>query len=207
MVAGLAARFQVDFVDAPVVELLAEAERAHLLHHVQPPSTVEVEDGGEGAWVAVKEVLVVVEAVVVAYLEQRIVCVAVAELAQPRAGQAVQGTPKHLVRQTPDVEADAPRARLAAHDLHGLGRQRAGGAGAMLRHARRHRWSGRPRPPCPPRPLSLDGKAGRRGGGGQGALWAAGGAGGRAGARHGRLLTSIPTAARQKADAGQQIGS
>lgn len=77
----------------------------------------------------------------------------------------------------------------------------------MLRHARRHRWSGRPRPPCPPRPLSLEGKASRRGGGGQGALWAAGGAGGSAGARHGRLLTSIPTAARQKADAGQQTGS
>lgn len=77
----------------------------------------------------------------------------------------------------------------------------------MLRHARRHRWSGRPRPPCPPRPLSLDGEAGRRGGGGQGALWAAGGAGGRAGARHGRLLTSIPTAVRQKADAGQRTRS
>lgn len=109
--------------------------------------------------------------------------------------------------QTPDVEADTPRARLAAHDLHGLGRQRAGGAGAMLRHARRHRWSGHPRPPCPPRPLSLDGKAGRCGGGGQGALWAAGGAGDCTCTRHGRLLTSILTAARQEADAGQQTGS
>lgn len=78
MVAGLAAGLQVDFVDAPVVKLLAEAQRAHLLHHVQSPSAVEVEDGGEGAWMAVKEVLVVVEAVVVAHLEQRVVRVAVA---------------------------------------------------------------------------------------------------------------------------------
>ena len=68
VVARLAARLQVDLVDAPVVQLLAERQRAHLLHHVQLARAVEVEDGGERSGVAVEEVLVVVEAVVVSDL-------------------------------------------------------------------------------------------------------------------------------------------
>lgn len=44
VVAGLAAGLQVDLIHPPVVQLLAEGQGAHLLHHVQLASTVEVQD-------------------------------------------------------------------------------------------------------------------------------------------------------------------
>ena len=55
----LAARLQVEFVDLPEVEVVGEGEHAHLLDEVQLARAVEVEDGREGARVAVEEVLVV----------------------------------------------------------------------------------------------------------------------------------------------------
>ena len=55
----LAARLQVEFVDLPEVEVVREGEHAHLLDEVQLARAVEVEDGREGARVAVEEVLVV----------------------------------------------------------------------------------------------------------------------------------------------------
>ncbi|TNN42629.1 hypothetical protein EYF80_047184 [Liparis tanakae] len=131
VVARLAARLQVDLVDAPVVQLLAEGQGAHLLHHVQLPRAVEVEDGGEGHRVAVEEVLVLREAVVVADLQQRLVGVAVPQAAQAGPGQPVQCSPQDLVRETPDVEPDPSGARLDADDVDGLGGEH-GGRGVDL---------------------------------------------------------------------------
>ena len=55
----LAARLEVELVDLPEVEVVGEGEDAHLLDQVQLARPVKVEDGGEGARVAVEEVLVV----------------------------------------------------------------------------------------------------------------------------------------------------
>ena len=55
----LAAGLQVELVDLPEVEVVRECEHAHLLDEVKFACAVEVEDGGEGARVAVEEVLVV----------------------------------------------------------------------------------------------------------------------------------------------------
>ena len=64
----LAARLEVELVDLPEVEVVGEGEDAHLLDQVQLARAVKVEDGGEGARVAVEEVLVVHERVRVAVL-------------------------------------------------------------------------------------------------------------------------------------------
>lgn len=77
VIPGLAAGLKVDLVDAPEVQLLAEWERAHFLHHVQLPSAIEVEDGSEGAGVSVEKVLVGIQAIIIAYLQDRVVGVAV----------------------------------------------------------------------------------------------------------------------------------
>ena len=138
VVARLAAGLQVDLVDAPVVQLLAEGQRAHLLHHVQLARAVEVEDGGEGAGVAVEEVLAVVEAVVVADLQQGLVGVAVPQLAQPGAGQPVQGPPQHLVEETPHVEPDPAEEGLAADDVGRARWQRCAAGDAPPRTPVRH---------------------------------------------------------------------
>ena len=55
----LAAGLQVELVDLPEVEVVGEGEHAHLLDEMQFARAVKVEDGGEGARVAVEEVLVV----------------------------------------------------------------------------------------------------------------------------------------------------
>ena len=124
VVPGLAAGLQVDLVDAPEVQLLAEGQGAHLLHHVQLPGAVEVEDGGEGAGVPVEEVLVAVQAVVVAYLHDGVMGVAVPQLAQSGAGQPVQGPPQDFVEEAPDVESHPAGVRLAADDVHRVRWQR-----------------------------------------------------------------------------------
>lgn len=81
VVSRLAARLQVDLIDAPVIELLAEWQRAHFLHHVQLSSSVKIQDRRERARVSVEEVLVLVKTVVIADFHQRLVCVTVSELA------------------------------------------------------------------------------------------------------------------------------
>lgn len=77
VVPRLAAWLQVDLIDSPVVQLLAKRQGAHLLHHVQLPCSVEVEDGGEGHWVPIKEIFILSEAVVIADLQQWLMGVAV----------------------------------------------------------------------------------------------------------------------------------
>lgn len=136
MIPSLAAGLQVDLVDAPEVQLLAEGERAHLLHHVQLPGAVEVKDGGEGAGVSVEEVLVVIQAVVVAYLHDRVVGIAVPQFAQPCAGQPVQRPPQDFVEEAPDVQSHPAGVRLAADDVHRIWGLRGARARARFHHLR-----------------------------------------------------------------------
>lgn len=124
VVPGLAAGFQVDLIDAPEVQLLTEGERAHLLHHVQLARAVEVKDGGEGSRVSVKEVLVVSQAVVVAYLHDGVVGVAVPQLAQSCPRQPVQRPPQDLVEESSDVESHSTGVRLAADDVRCIRQRR-----------------------------------------------------------------------------------
>lgn len=93
MIARLAARLQINLINTPVIELLSERERAHLLHHVQLPSAIEVQDARERARVPVEEVLILVQAVIIAHLHERLVRVAVAQLPQTRAREPVQSPP------------------------------------------------------------------------------------------------------------------
>lgn len=141
MVAGLAAGLQVDLIHPPVVQLLAEGQGAHLLHHVQLASTVEVQDWGECPRVPVKEVLILLQVVVITDLHEGVVCVAVSELTQPGPWQPVQGPPENLVGQPPHIELDPAGAGLAPDDLRGVRRQRGSRARSMLIHPQRHRWS------------------------------------------------------------------
>ena len=85
----LAAGLQVQLINAPVLEVLAEGQDTHLLHQMQLARAVEVEDGGKGARVAVEEVLVVGQGVVVAEVQQRVVGAALPQLAQARVGHAL----------------------------------------------------------------------------------------------------------------------
>lgn len=153
-----------------------------------------------------KKYSAVAEAVVVAHLQQRVVRVAVAELAQPR-GAGGPGCARSTSCASPlTLRRAAPRARLAAHDLHGLGWQRASGAepcfvmpaGIAVRAAL---------PPLPPQAAVT----GRRGqpprGRGQGAPGAAGGAGGPRG-RASRPSSHLhPDGCEAESDAGQRTRS
>lgn len=55
----LATRFQVEFIDAPVFQIIREGDDAHLLHQVKFTRSVEIQDGRKGARVAVEEILIV----------------------------------------------------------------------------------------------------------------------------------------------------
>lgn len=126
MIPGLAAGLKVDLVDAPKVQFLAERQSAHFLHHVQLSGAVKVQDGGEGAGVSVKKVLVVIQTVVVTYLQDRVVGIAVPQFAQSCAGQPVQRPPQDFVEKAPDVEPHAAGVGLAPDDVHRIRRQRGG---------------------------------------------------------------------------------
>lgn len=136
VVPGLAAGLQVDLVDAPEVQLLAEGEGAHLLHHVQLSCAVEVQDGGEGAGVSVEKVLVVIQAVVVTYLHDGVVGVAVPQLAQSCAGQPVQRPPQDFMEEAPDVQSHSAGVGLAADYVHRIRRQRGARPSPRFYHLR-----------------------------------------------------------------------
>lgn len=83
VVPRLAAGLQVDLIDSPVVQLLAERQGAHLLHHVQFARAVEVQDRSKCPRVPIEEVLILFQVVVIAYIHEGFVGVAVSELTQP----------------------------------------------------------------------------------------------------------------------------
>jgi len=74
----LAARFQVELVHAPVLEVVAEGDDAHLFNQVELTGSVEVENRWEGSRMPVEEVFVIHQRVVVTKLHDGFVAVAVA---------------------------------------------------------------------------------------------------------------------------------
>ena len=76
---------------------LLECEDAHLVSDVELAGAVEVEDGVEGSGVAVEEVLVVSEGVVVAQPHDLLVGPGAGEHAQSGGGHRVQDAPHDLV--------------------------------------------------------------------------------------------------------------
>lgn len=93
MVSLLAAGFHVQLVYAPVLQVVTKGQDAHFLHKVQLSRSIEVQDGGEGARMAVKEKFVSVSVVVITKFQNLVLCEAVPESAQSRAWQAVQSFP------------------------------------------------------------------------------------------------------------------
>jgi len=117
----LAARLQVELVDAPEVEVVGESQDAHFLHQMKLARSIEVEDGGEGARMPVEEVLVVHQVVIVAQLHQGVVAVALPQPAQPRVRQMFQCPPQHLVLRAAHVQDDPSVHGFASHDHEVVG--------------------------------------------------------------------------------------
>ena len=69
VVSLLTARLQVQFINAPVVQVLLEGYRTALLSQVKFPSPVEVDDGPEVPGMSVEVVLVVLRVELVAELQ------------------------------------------------------------------------------------------------------------------------------------------
>lgn len=127
----LATGLQVQFVDAPVLQIITKRQHAHLVHDVQLAGAVEVQDRAEAFRVAVEEVLVVRQRVVVAQLHDGLVGGALPQPPEPRVGQPLQGPPEDLVPHAAHVDADAAvqLLRLGYHER--LGR-RYGGHGSGM---------------------------------------------------------------------------
>ena len=117
----LAARLQVELVDAPKVEVVAESQDAHVLHQVELPGPVKVQDGRKRPGMAVEKVLVVHEIIVVAELHQGLVRVALPKAAEFRVGKSVQRSPEDLVLCPADVEQHPPVQRLGSGDHERIG--------------------------------------------------------------------------------------
>lgn len=66
----------------------------------------------------IKEILIFVQIVVIAHLQEALVRVAVSQLPQAGPGQTVQRSPQDLMVQAPHVDFNSPRARFAPNDVH-----------------------------------------------------------------------------------------
>ena len=62
----LAAGFQVDFIDAPIFQIIAEGHDAHLIDYMQFTGAIKVKDRLERTWVDVKKVFVLHQGIRVA---------------------------------------------------------------------------------------------------------------------------------------------
>ena len=109
----LTAGFQVELVDAPVLEVIPEREDTHLFDQMESSSSIEVQDGSECPRMPIEVELHVDQTVVVADIHDRLVGVAVTQLAQPGVGQTVEGPPHRLVLHPANVQHDPLRHRLA----------------------------------------------------------------------------------------------
>lgn len=127
----LAAGLQVQFVDAPVLQVITKREHAHLVDDVQLAGAIEVQDGAEALRMSVEEVLVVRQRVVVAQLHDGLVGGALPQPPEPRVGQPLQRPPQDLVPHPAHVDGHAAvdRLRLGYHER--LGR-RYGGHGSGM---------------------------------------------------------------------------
>ena len=99
---------------------------------MQLPRPVEVEDGTEGARVAIEEVLILDEAVVVAELHDGVVVVALPQAAQPRVRQPLQRPPEHFVLHSPYIENHSSVERPALEDHALVGDEGGNGDGLHL---------------------------------------------------------------------------
>lgn len=77
MILVLATALEIELVDAPICEIVAERQHAHLVYQVELAGAIEIEDRAERLWMPIKEVLVVDQGVIVAELGDRLVGVAV----------------------------------------------------------------------------------------------------------------------------------
>ena len=66
----------------------------------------------------IEEILVLVQVVVVAHLQEALVRVTVAELPQAGPGQPVQRSPQDLVVEAPHVDFNSTGARFTPNDVH-----------------------------------------------------------------------------------------
>ena len=120
----LAARFKVQFIDAPVLEIVRESHDAHLLDQMQFTRPVEIEDGRKGTRMAVEKVFVVHEGVVVTEIHNGLVTVAVSQSTEASVWQSLQRSPQDLVTHSAYVDADATVESSAPHDHKRFWRQR-----------------------------------------------------------------------------------
>lgn len=66
----------------------------------------------------IEEILVLVQVVVIAHLQEALVRVTVPELPQAGPGQPVQRSPQDLVVEAPHVDFHSTGARFAPNDVH-----------------------------------------------------------------------------------------
>lgn len=71
----------------------------------------------------IKEILVLVQIIVVAHFQEALVCVAVSKLPQARPGQPVQRSPQDFVVEAPHVDFNSPGACFAPDNVHRLWRK------------------------------------------------------------------------------------
>ncbi|KAF3850008.1 hypothetical protein F7725_019727 [Dissostichus mawsoni] len=101
-----AAGAQVELLDPPVLDLLAEGEDAHLLHHVDMSRVVEVEHTKENLGIPVEVVLLLGRAVVVTQLQDGRLALAAQQTGQACVREAEQHIQIHVVPKPPHVEVD-----------------------------------------------------------------------------------------------------
>ncbi|TNN76177.1 hypothetical protein EYF80_013708 [Liparis tanakae] len=94
----------VELLDSPVLDLLAEGEDAHLLHHVDASCVVEVEHAEENMWIPVEVVLLLGRAVVVTQFQDRRLALAAQQTGQARVREAEQHARIYFVSNPSHVE-------------------------------------------------------------------------------------------------------
>jgi len=136
VVAVLAARLEVQLVDAPVLEVVGERQHADVVDEVQLTGPIEVEHGRERARVTVEKELHRRRVEVVAQRAERIaVGGTAAKAAEARVRHALERPPERLVPNPADVEDDAARRPQAADERRVDGRRRRRGRGQLLHRA------------------------------------------------------------------------
>ena len=104
----LAARLQVDLIDAPEVKVFGESHDAHLVDDVKTPGPVKIEHGVEGPRVTIEEVLVVDERVRVAEVKDLLVSRRLrGKSPESGSGDCLQHHPHDLVSDSAYVEGNS----------------------------------------------------------------------------------------------------
>lgn len=73
---------------------------------------------------SVEEILILVQIVVIANLQEALVRVTVSELPQACPGEPIQSSPQDFVVKAPHVDLNSPRARFASDNVHRFRRKR-----------------------------------------------------------------------------------